>query len=131
MTDLDIIWEEDFMETKQNYIEPDDLGKLENKEVNILSHNIRSLSKNGDKLKSMLLKAANIDAIFLQEVWAPKCPTAIKGYKLEILKRTNQRGGGLGAYLKDDTEYRILCEKIKRNWEIQIISIKSKKTVQK
>ena len=118
MTDLDIIWDEDFMETKQNYIEPDDLGKLENKEVNILSHNIRSLSKNGDKLKSILLKAANIDAIFLQEVWAPKCPTAIKGYKLEILKRTNQRGGGLGAYLKDNTEYSILCEKITRNWEI-------------
>ena len=100
----------EFFAALTKYIEPDDLNTLKDNEINILSQNVRSLKRNGSKLREMLLKASYIDLIFLQEVWSPKIPIIIKGFKLEILKRTTKRGGGLGVYVKENTDYKTLEE---------------------
>ena len=126
MTDINTLWEENSLQRSQKYIEPEELNTLKDNEINILSQNVRSLKRNGSKLRAMLLKASYIDLIFLQEVWSPKIPIIIKGFKLEILKRTSKRGGGLGVYVKENTDYKILEEKITNHWEVQILGLKTK-----
>ena len=125
MTDIDILWEENSLQHTQKYIDPEELTKLNANDINILSQNVRSLKRNGIKLSAMLNKASHVDLIFLQEVWSPKIPINIKGFKLELLKRTSKRGGGLGVYVKENTEYKIVEEKITTNWEVQILVLKA------
>ena len=38
---------------------------------------------------------------------------------------TSKRGGGLGVYVRENTEYKIVEEKITTNWEVQILVLKA------
>ena len=58
-------------------------------------------------------------------MWSPKIPINIKGFKLELLKRTSKRGGELGVYVKENTKYKIIEGKITTNWEVQILVLKA------
>jgi hypothetical protein len=104
----------------------------------ILSINTQSLNSKQEALSLFLHEISNINiiAIALQEVWQIPYPETlkIKGFKL-ITKQRDSKGGGVGFYIKDDINYKILDNLspfLPRTFEsISIeINLNGKKTIQ-
>ena len=96
----------------------------------ILYQNIRSLRGNYPKLKDVLTSMNdNIPQIIaLQECWSPHpWQLTIAGYhNLEIKERigkSHNKGGGIGCYIRNDTNYYIVHTEINNDIEIQILRI--------
>ena len=91
-------------------------NKFTNNSIIFLSINVCSLMSKHQNLSSaindMLKKQVKIKVIAVQETWNVPYPELvnINGFKLFIKTRTNNRGGGIAFYVKDD----ITC-KIKHN----------------
>jgi hypothetical protein len=80
-----------------------------------LSVNIQSLNSKFDELRMQILELVNknvqIDAIALQEVWEIRDPLSliIPGFQPLVCKtRTNMRGGGIGFYVKEGINFKIM-----------------------
>ena len=124
MTNIDTLWEESFKNHK--YIDPKDLANLKTENFNILSINIRSLSRNGDKLKDMLYKVKHLDLICIQESWSPRSPIELNDFRIEITKRLNKSGGGLACYIKNHIAYNLIETKITDHIEYQLVKLSTK-----
>ena len=91
-------------------------NKFTNNNIIFLSLNVCSLMSKHQNLSAaindMLKKQVKIKVIAVQETWNVPYPELvnINGFKLFIKTRTNNRGGGIAFYVKDD----ITC-KIKHN----------------
>ena len=91
-------------------------NKFTNNSIIFLSINVCSLMSKHQNLSlainDMLKKQVKIKVIAVQETWNVPYPELvnINGFKLFIKTRTNNRGGGIAFYVKDD----ITC-KIKHN----------------
>ena len=91
-------------------------NKFTNNNIIFLSLNVCSLMSKHQNLSvainDMLKKQVKIKVIAVQETWNVPYPELvnINGFKLFIKTRTNNRGGGIAFYVKDD----ITC-KIKHN----------------
>ena len=91
-------------------------NKFTNNSIIFLSINVCSLMSKHQNLflaiNDMLKKQVKIKVIAVQETWNVPYPELvnINGFKLFIKTRTNNRGGGIAFYVKDD----ITC-KIKHN----------------
>jgi hypothetical protein len=76
--------------------------------------NIQSLNSKFDGLKTLVadLNSRNvfIDAIFIQETWKilhPELQTLPNYQNLSYINRSNQRGGGVGVYVKKGINFKI------------------------
>jgi exonuclease III len=79
-----------------------------------LSINICSLMSKFNSLSEFFLnltnKNLNVELLALQETWAVPYPEllTIPGYKLITKTRANNRGGGVGFYVKNNTSFKVL-----------------------
>jgi hypothetical protein len=75
------------------------------------SLNVRSLMSNHEQLSALLIDLVrnnvNLVAVALQEVWSVPYPELVKipGFNLILNTRKNSRGGGVGFYIKENTDY--------------------------
>ena len=81
----------------------------------ILSINIQSVQSKLHELISLIMdmcsKNIYIDVIALQETWAVPFPEAVSipGYQSIVLNcRKNSRGGGVGFYVRNNIEFKVL-----------------------
>ena len=80
-----------------------------------LNINIQSLNSKFEKLRSFLLNLHNnnvlVDLVALQETWSIRHPNllTIPGYQPLVFKcRTKGRGGGVGFYIRDGVNFKII-----------------------
>jgi hypothetical protein len=98
------------------YLDTNNLPLLMNGNNKIIfpTLNIRSLMSNHEQLSSLLndlvRKNVNIAAVALQEVWAVPYPDLVNipGFNLILNTRSCSRGGGVGFYIKDNIDYKII-----------------------
>jgi hypothetical protein len=80
-----------------------------------LSLNIQSLNSKFEELQQFVhdlrLKGINLEVIALQETWAIQYPELIPGYQQIVYKnRLGMRGGGVGFYVKNGINFKIIDE---------------------
>lgn len=84
--------------------------RQKNQTFSIIAHlNIRSMRKNWDELKEVMLKENDIDVMVLTEINIKEQENIVysmEGYKSVIYNRENKtRGGGIGIYIKEGIEF--------------------------
>lgn len=108
--------EHDFSTNCIYYSELSFINSFSNSNEPILySLNVRSLMKNHSSICTFLqnIGTTPIHFICLQEIWAilDDGPIQIPGYKFVFKQRSGgQRGGGVGIYIKDSYNFRIINE---------------------
>ena len=88
------------------YLEP---GETVNAEI-LISTNVRSLNQNFDKLAEFVNRHnGNIKICALQEIWSVQSAPKLPGFaKLIDRQRPNRRGGGVGFYVADSLEIKVI-----------------------
>jgi hypothetical protein len=78
------------------------------------SLNVRSLMSNFNHLISIITnlttKNVNLAVVALQEIWSVPYPDLVQipGFILILKTRTNSRGGGVGFYIKESLDHKII-----------------------
>jgi hypothetical protein len=108
--------------------------------MHFASLNIRSLLSNFNHLVSIITNLTtnnvNLAVVALQETWSVPYPDLVQipGFKLILKTRTNSRGGGIGFYIKESLDHKIinnLSPFFEKDFECLTIetSIQGRKTV--
>ena len=96
-------------------------NKMFNNKFSILSQNVRSLARNGEKLKELVTRT-HPSVVGLQEIW--KGDLSVDGYKT-IFKERDSRGGGVGFLVAEEYQFNLIKSNIDFNLEFIIIEIES------
>ena len=88
----------------------------------VLSQNVRSIMRNGDRLKELLHQTTNVVCVALQETWSPKIIPTFPGYDLIIRKRENKNGGGVGFLVNKHHKYKVITSPFKEG-DLETIAI--------
>ena len=105
--------------TVVDYISVAKLNKNYNNRFTMLSQNVRSLARNGEKLKDLVLRT-NPSIVAIQEIW--KGDLKIEGYS-GMFKERDGRGGGVGFLISEDLTPTLYASHIDYNVEYIIIQI--------
>ena len=97
----------------KNYVSQDEVHKIKCKLL-ISSINVRSLLKNGEKIKTFI-NDTKADVICMQEVW--KNDFKKEGYTFHQINREKKRGGGVGILVRTTLEHSLEKAKITHNVE--------------